>query len=291
MHVSRKVRKLNYLPRKTDFNVFSFRDSQARGFVKLFSITIVMLDKIYLLNIQPFLTKSMKEIISQIQTSAEKVYEKEQMKSTQSSKSSSGVPRALQELTGEPNIFAHLHAHFSWILWAGSRYYTECLTLGNPTVPALYKTETEEGFALLQMDKEEFLMKKFENCDSLDEAASNRFSDFDNMNCARKLKNLTENYFEVVCYCVLVGVQIIASGPQEVCENLVQCIRKILPSDLHRFITENSSKYLPPSKARILTLTESVTIPNNVPHVCRIEFKDSNGVNVRWTGELPVKCE
>lgn len=166
-----------------------------------------MLDKIYLLNVQPFLTKSINEIISQIQANAEKVYEKEQLKSSQSAKSTNGNPRPLQELTGEPNIFAHLHAHFAWILWAGSRYYTECLTLGKPTVPALYKSETEEGFGLIQMDKEEFLMKKFENSESDTEDNLDQFFN-GNLNYARKLKDITETYFEVVSYCVLVGVQV-----------------------------------------------------------------------------------
>lgn len=52
-------------------------------------------------------------------------------------------------------------------------------------------------------------------------------------------------------------------------------------------------KYLPPSKARVLTLADSVTVPSNVPNVCRIEFYKDRSVNigVRWTGELPVKCE
>ena len=75
-------------------------------------------------------------------------------------------PRSFQELTGESNIFAHLHSQFAWLLWAGARYFTENLTLGNPSIPALCKNDTEEGFAFIQVDKEEYLMKNFPTSNS-----------------------------------------------------------------------------------------------------------------------------
>ena len=187
------------------------KDSVARGFEKLYSIVIVMKDKMFLLNTQPFLSNNIKDIARQIQESAQKIYEAEQKQFPQraerlnTGKASNVPPRSLKELTGESNIFAHLHSMFSWVLWAGSRYYTEILTLGTPSTPALYK-DIEEGYAFVQVDKEEFLMQNFPS-NSNDVLAIH-----DSSYNLRALKSVAASNFNHILYCSLVGIQIVIRG-------------------------------------------------------------------------------
>lgn len=189
---------------------FKVKDSVARGFEKLYSIVIVMKDKMFLLNTQPFLSKNIKDIARQIQESAQKIYEAEQKQFPQraerlnTGKASNVPPRSLKELTGESNIFAHLHSIFSWILWAGSRYYTEILTLGTPSTPALYK-DIEEGYTFIQIDKEEFLQHNFPS------SSNNAFAATSSYNL-RALKSAAASNFNHILYCSLVGIQIVIRG-------------------------------------------------------------------------------
>lgn len=279
-----------------------------------------MIDKMFLLNIQPHLKIAIKsmclflfrwsnkfhiilEIIEDIQASAEKVYQSEQSFAPQraerlnSGKVNNNSPRSLKELTGESNIFAHLHSQFAWILWAGGRFYTECLTLGNPTVPAfLDSPTTEEGFNFIQVDKEEFLLKKFENSlhiDSRDGEDGEDFSSMENYSNLRRMKHIMESNFVNLCYCVLVGIQVVirSSDPRKRSE-LISCFKDILPTALHRTISENSPKYTSSSKCRILSLSMEASVPAVCSNIFRIEFLDGSETPVvKWTGELPLKCK
>lgn len=184
------------------------------GFEKVYSIVIVMKDKMFLLNTQPFLSNNIKEIAKQIQDNAQKTYDAEQKQFPQraerlnTGKVSNVPPRSLKELTGESNIFAHLHSLFSWILWAGSRYYAEVVTLGTPSIPAALSKDIENGFAFIMIDKEEFLMRNFpSNSERTDD-----MSFHDSSYNLRALKSIAKSSFEQVLYCSLVGVQIVIRG-------------------------------------------------------------------------------
>ena len=48
-------------------HTFQIRDSKARGFYRLFSITVIMKDKLLLLNIQPFLSDNIQVSVIIIQ--------------------------------------------------------------------------------------------------------------------------------------------------------------------------------------------------------------------------------
>lgn len=190
---------------------FKLKDSMARGFEKLYSIVIIMKDKMFLLNTQPFLSNNIKDIAKQIQDSTQKIYEIEQKTFPQraerlnTGKASNVPPRNLRELTGESNIFAHLHSMFSWVLWAGSRYYSEILTLGTHSTPALYK-DIEDGYAYCTIDKEDFLMHNFPS--SSNDVSAIHDSSYN----LRSLKALASLSFNQILYCSLVGIQIVIRG-------------------------------------------------------------------------------
>ncbi|CRL07369.1 CLUMA_CG020347, isoform A [Clunio marinus] len=253
---------------------FKIKDSLARGFEKCYSIVIVMKDKMFLLNTQPFLSNAIKEIVNQMQSNASKIYETEEKQFPQraerlnTGKPSNVPPRSLKELTGELNIFAHLHSLFSWILFAGSRYHTETLALGSPSVPALYK-DIEEGFAFIQIDRVEFLMNNFPSRPS--DVSVNSENDIESSQGSYSLRTLkkcfSSSIFNHILYYCLVGVPIIIRGKRS--RDLAHYFRDLLPSPLHRHIVE-SKKYN--SSVKILCLPLDALIPST--NACRIDLKD-----------------
>lgn len=239
----------------------------------------------FLLNTQPFLSNNIKDVAKQIQENAQKIYEVEQKQFPQraerlnTGKASNVPPRSLKELTGESNIFAHLHSLFSWVLWAGSRYYAEILTLGTPSVPALSK-DIEEGFAFIQIDKEEFLMQNFPSNSNRSDA----FPFHDSSYNLRALKHLTSSSFEQILYCSLIGVQIVVRGSSD----FIKHFKDFLPTALHRFIVE-STKYVSASKAKILSLPIDAAVPQS--NLCRIDFTNEQmePTTIKCSVELPAK--
>ena len=227
----------------------------------------------FLLNTQPFLSSNIKEVARQIQESAQKIYEIEQKQFPQraerlnTGKASNVPPRSLKELTGESNVFAHLHANFSWILMAGSRYYSEIITLGTLSIPAMSK-DIEEGFAFIQIDKEDFLMQTFPS-------SSHSYGDETSYDL-RTLKKMTGSSFTQVLYYSLVGIQIVIRGERQQTREFSRYFKDYLPTQLHRFIIE-SNKYVPSTKCKILCLPPDAIVP---PHnVCRIEFKNAEQID------------
>ena len=104
------------------------------------------------------------------------------------------------QLTGEKHIFAQIHSYFTWILWAGARYLTESITLGSPTVPPWISKNTEDGFSLVQIDKEDWLLNRLgcdETCFEEDDISF------------RHCKEILRADFLSACYCVIVGIQVI----------------------------------------------------------------------------------
>lgn len=248
-----------------------------------------MKDKMFLLNTQPFLYLNIKDVAKQIQDNSQKIYEAEQKQYPQraerlnTGKASTVPPRSLKELTGESNIFAHLHSLFSWVLWAGSRYYAEILTLGTPSIPALSK-DIEEGFAFIQIDKEEFLLQNFPSSSNRSDVFAFHDSSFN----LRSLKNLTSTSFEQILYCSLVGIQIVIRGENQRCVEFGKHFKDFLPNALHRFIIE-SNKYVAPNKAKILCLPLDAVFPQS--NVCRIEFmsESTEPTSIKCPVELPAK--
>ncbi|XP_070497727.1 folliculin [Chironomus tepperi] len=262
---------------------FKIKDSYARGFEKLYSIVIIMKDKMFLLNAQPFLAHNIKEIAKQIQESALKVYETEQKQFSQraerlnTGKLSDLPSRSLKILVGEQHIFAQLHSLFSWILWAGARYFTEVLTLGSPSMPSFCK-DSPDGFAFISIDKEEFMMQNFP------QLGDN--SIYDGEYNLRNLKQVSKMSFNQLLYCSLVGIQIVIRGKNN---DFYKYFKEFMPQAFHHLIVE-SPKYMTVQKCRILSLPSTdIFIPQN--NVCRIDFMDELDVPtfIKYPMELPSK--
>jgi folliculin len=245
-----------------------------------------MKDKFFLLNVQPFLANNIKDIAKQIQENAQKIYDCEQKQFPQraerlnSGKVSNSLPRSLKELTGESNIFAHLHALFSWVLFAGSRYYSEVLLLGTCAIPATLKS-IEGDFAFIHIDKEEFLMRNFPSSSEEQDALSYQY----NLRALRSLCE-TSTSFNQILYCSLTGIQIVIRGPIQRSTEFTKYFKNFLPSALHRFIVE-SNKYLPSNKCKILSLPPDAAITQN--NICRIELMNESKPLIKCTLDLPQK--
>ncbi|XP_072045246.1 LOW QUALITY PROTEIN: folliculin-like [Amphiura filiformis] len=147
---------------------FFVKDSQARGFQRWYSIIVVMMDRIFLLNSWPFLISNIRSLIDELQAKAVTVYDKEQAVAPQRAHrltrellspgdfyrrrgGGSKTFRALVVLTGDTNLFRYLHMTFSWTLKAGGSRMTEKLLEGPPKEETLIdldneEEETEEGF-------------------------------------------------------------------------------------------------------------------------------------------------
>ena len=140
---------------------FSLKDSQARGFQRSYSIIVVMMDKIFLLNSWPFLVKHIQSIIDELKAKAMKVYEEEQAKCPQRAQKLHGLgrmtpenfrqqrggnPRSVCEMTNDKNIFKKLHRAFTWLLKAGGNRLTERLLEGPPTEDSVIDLEKQEGW-------------------------------------------------------------------------------------------------------------------------------------------------
>lgn len=181
---------------------FQIHDSQARGFFRLFSIIVLMKDKMYLLNVQPFLAENLQKISAELQSYSSQIHAAEQAKYSEraqrlnSGHASTQPPRSLIELTGETNIFAYIHSHFSWILWMGARCLTENISIG---LPLLNNTNSKlDPFSVIQLkNKDSYVMKKL-------------FIDNDNehFDFVRKCQRIFGEYFLSACYCALVGIQV-----------------------------------------------------------------------------------
>lgn len=128
---------------------FHINDTQARGSCTRYSILVVMMDKIYLLNSWPFLVPHLKTVIEHITKKANVVYEREKIKlplqPPQASRVRSKPARSLIDLTDDRNIFKILHLSFVWILKACGNRITETLLEGPPTEDSIIDMEKQEG--------------------------------------------------------------------------------------------------------------------------------------------------
>ncbi|KAL5478158.1 hypothetical protein EMCRGX_G025049 [Ephydatia muelleri] len=57
---------------------FNLQDSQARGFSRLYSFIVVMMDRVFLINLWPFLVKHFRTLIDELKSKAEAVFTREQ---------------------------------------------------------------------------------------------------------------------------------------------------------------------------------------------------------------------
>ncbi|XP_049287637.1 folliculin [Anopheles funestus] len=288
-------------------HAFHLVDSEARGFQKRFSIVILMKDKMFLLNSQPFLTDCMVKISRELQEYARLVHEDDlrrqgldraqRMNKCYGSGSTSNAAnitanRSLIELTGKESIYAYVHAHFSFILWAGARYLTESITLGYPSTPVWLGKDTEEGFAIVQSDKEGYQLRRLglasgdKTFNQVDELTRAKYS-------LRMFRSILKSNFLSVCYCALTGIQIVIRGTPAKGYCLVANLKKMLPEALHKLARAHAKTYTSANEFRIINLKQEAIAPHSSSSIMRVDLVDDQNKDTvavcAWEGELPSK--
>lgn len=181
---------------------FQIHDSQARGLYRLFSIVVLMKEKLFLLNIQPFIIYHLNELVENLIIFSKEVLSNEEEKQSErairltNGEASRKPPRSLVELTGKSHIYAFTHSHFAWILLTGARYLTE----KTPVPTSFTNVWKERMFSIEQIY---FLQSK--------EELPNEIQNFiDETNTSlRRCKKILGDGFEALCYCIIVGIQVL----------------------------------------------------------------------------------
>lgn len=269
---------------------FYIKDNEARGMKRLYSILVVMMDKIYLLNSWPFLVHHMKTVVEHLQTKAEVVYKEEQVKNPQRShrlvsnvnpknfinKRGGNKPaRSLIELTDDRHIFKILHTSFVWILKACGNRLSETLLEGPPTEDSIIdmekQEETEEGFVKL-FKKELGVSEDVEPAEevrtevqSVDEQEVTADDDSPEVKNIRHLVQLIgPRKFSVLAHHTIVGNQVIVRGNgTTLVKTFLAALTSLLPKGCYR-AEPYKNCYIESYRCNLLGLPPSISIP---PHV------------------------
>lgn len=269
---------------------FYIKDNEARGMKRLYSILVVMMDKIYLLNSWPFLVRHMKTVVEHLQTKAEVVYKEEQVKNPQRShrlvssvnpknyinKRGGNKPaRSLIELTDDRHIFKILHTAFVWILKACGNRLSETLLEGPPTEDSIIdmekQEETEEGFVKL-FKKELGVSEDVEPAEevrtevqSVDEQEVTADDDSPEVKNIRHLVQLIgPRKFSVLAHHTIVGNQVIVRGNgTTLVKTFLAALTSLLPKGCYR-AEPYKNCYIESYRCNLLGLPPSISIP---PHV------------------------
>ncbi|XP_069701383.1 folliculin isoform X2 [Periplaneta americana] len=293
---------------------FFLKDAQARGFHRWFSITILMKDKFFLLNSWPFLVENIQVTISELQSKATNVYEREQAECPQralrlaavhtnsDSKRTSNKPsRSLAELTADDQVFPWLHLQFTWLLKAGADRLVEKIVEGLPTPDLaldLYNhQETEEGFTLVTAKQVHSPVLELEASASHDTNPSSPV--IHNLRHLRQVLGPTP--FLSLAYSLMVGRQVVIRGqPAGLIGSIANCLKVLVPRSCFR-ATLNSDQYLDMPHCNVLGVEPQVAVPQPSPDILRLDIlqpdeqADYHNVNkfnykITWDGKLPSKC-
>ncbi|XP_047517236.1 folliculin [Pieris napi] len=195
-------------------HMFHMKDTRARGLKRLFSIVVLMKDKMFLLNLTPVLSEHMKKISNELQQLAETVYDNEQSICSQralrlkTGRHDFGQSRPLMQLTNDTDIFKRLHTHFTWMLKTGALIYSETLytsrELLNKLQPETTRRSIFEDTCLVEDSNEKMSIRNLANV-------------------------LATDVFIKVLYCVLTGVKIVISLEQNNSKAILEALKSLLP--------------------------------------------------------------
>lgn len=274
-------------------HTFFIKDSLARGFQRWYSIVMVAMDRIYLINSWPFLLRHLKLTIQSLQSTALKVFDNElvvcppravRMNSAFSPvfphQRSGNAARSLTSLTQHPNLWASLHSSFSWLLKACGSRLTEKLLEGAPTEDTLVliekQTEQEEemncregaeaGLKSQRHPSESTLTAQDLLSDetTLDEIPGPKFRSLRHL---RQVLGAAE--FRHLAWHVLMGNQVIwRSTDPGLIQSAFIVLKSLLPVGCVRSIPY-SAQYEEAYKCNFLGLSTEVPIP---AHVSSSEF-------------------
>lgn len=255
---------------------FYIQDNQARGFKRWYSIIIVMMDKVYLLNSWSFLVPNLQLVIKQLQTKAEKVYTEEQARCPQKGYRDSIYPanfrfqrggnkpaRSLKELTDEKHIFKMLHMYFVWILKACVNRTTETSLEAPPTEDAILDTErleeTEEGFIKLYMRKSS---PDLENAEMESSEPNPNIPMFHNLQHLMQVLGYLN--FHTVAHHTIIGNQLIVKGAQkQLVKSMLDVLKGLLPKGCCKTISY-SDKYEDSWRCNFLGLPLEIALPYHI---------------------------
>ncbi|KAM9722739.1 folliculin [Menidia menidia] len=271
-------------------HTFFIKDSLARGFQRWYSIVMVAMDRIYLINSWPFLLRHLKLTIQSLQSTALKVFDSEQGVFPQRAMRMNSVfspavlphqrngnaARSLTSLTQHPNLWASLHSSFSWLLKASGSRLTEKLLEGAPTEDTLVlierQTEQEEemscwegaeGGGSKHHQTESSLSHDF-LCDHLNDLPGPKIRSLRHL---RQVLGVAD--FRQLAWHVLMGNQVIWRGADP---GLIQSafteLKSLLPVGCVRSVPY-SPQYEEAYKCNFLGLSPDVPIP---AHVSSSEF-------------------
>ncbi|KAM8870517.1 folliculin isoform 2-T2 [Spinachia spinachia] len=275
-------------------HTFFIKDSLARGFQRWYSIVMVAMDRIYLINSWPFLLRHLRLTIHSLQSTALKVFDNEQGVCPQRSarmnsvfspavfphQRSGNAARSLTSLTQHQNLWASLHSSFSWLLKACGSRLTEKLLEGAPTEDTLVlierQTEQEEEMSCWegaeggcssslphQLQSELGLDILCDN-NKLNELPGPKF---------RSLRHLRQvlgaGEFRQLVWHVLMGNQVIWRGDDPgLIQSAFTVLKSLLPVGCVRSVPL-SAQYEEAYKCNFLGLSPDVPIPT---HVSASEF-------------------
>ncbi|XP_037310207.2 folliculin isoform X1 [Pungitius pungitius] len=270
-------------------HTFFIKDSLARGFQRWYSIVMVAMDRIYLINSWPFLLRHLRLTIQSLQSTALKVFDNEQGVCPQRSvrinsvfspavfphQRSGNAARSLTSLTQHQNLWASLHSSFSWLLKACGCRLTEKLLEGAPTEDTLVlierQTEQEEEMSCWegaeggcsspqphQLASERSLDFLCDN-DKLNELPGPKF---------RSLRHLRQvlgaGEFRQLVWHVLMGNQVIWRGADPgLIQSAFTVLKSLLPVGCVRSVPF-SAQYEEAYKCNFLGLSPDVPIPTHV---------------------------
>ncbi|XP_030068841.1 folliculin [Microcaecilia unicolor] len=274
-------------------HTFFIKDSLARGFQRWYSIIVIMMDRIYLINSWPFLLGKIRGILDELQGKALKVFEAEQFVCPQRAQRmntaftpflhqrNGNAARSLTSLTRDENLWACLHTTFAWLLKACGSRLTEKLLEGAPTEDTLVQmeklaeleeesesSEGEEGKPCPQARAEEGreLSKCPTNASLLSEGSWNvpphRLPVFRSLRHMRQV--LGPSAFRMLAWHVLIGNQVIWRGhDQELIQSALDVLQTMLPVGCVRTIPY-SDQYEETYRCNFLGLSPQVQIPLHV---------------------------
>ncbi|XP_023685889.1 folliculin isoform X3 [Paramormyrops kingsleyae] len=295
-------------------HTFFIKDSLARGFQRWYSIVIVAMDRIYLINSWPFLLRHLKLTIQGLQNTALKVFDSEQCVCPQRAvrmnsvfspavfphQRSGNAARSLPSLTQHPDLWASLHSSFSWLLKACGSRLTEKLLEGAPTEDTLVlierQTEQEEemigwegaegGCSLPQRNQSDNELGRDFLCDGGkgEELPGPKFKSLRHL---RQVLGAVE--FRQLAWHVLMGNQVIWRGPDpSLIQSAFSVLKALLPVGCVRSVPY-SPQYEEAYRCNFLGLSPDVPIP---AHVSSSEFAVLVDVVNAERGSLyPAVCD
>ncbi|XP_055356920.1 folliculin-like [Paramacrobiotus metropolitanus] len=263
---------------------FYLKDNEARGLQRWYSIVVLSMDKLSLTQSWPFLTRSSRSIVAQMQALAEKTFSVDQAERPQRTARLGGagalnpenfrrqrrgkVMRSLPELTSEPNIFHCLHEHFTHMLQLGGNQMSETLLEGSPSCSYSHREDDfDNGLAgINNHSRQGSLMEN-----GLDSAMSSPTWESEIDTSFPRFEGIVHIYrvmgkvsFLKLAYHITIGNQIVVRGFHDfLISSVIRAIEVLIPFGCRRSIPF-SSTYVLSWNCNLLGLHPDAAMPDDI---------------------------